>query len=111
MGLKAALSIRNIFDEFELLSSKVIKMLVDNKAAKLIAEQSVGRNSRHYQLQLLFVLDYIERKEVELKYVQSQDNWPDLYTKLVSNATFYVIREAIGVFNTKKFYETRSSNN
>ena len=62
-SLKHALVTRNLMSEMGLLNDQqnVIRILADNGAAKQIAEKSVGSGSKHYQLSLLYVNDYVER--------------------------------------------------
>jgi len=92
MALKKSLFVRNLLVELGIIiedEQKVIHMYVDNKSSKRIADQSVKRKSKHYPVALLFVNDFIERKELKLHKINSDQNVADLNTKFVTNPLFY----------------------
>ena len=108
VSLKHGLAIRNLMAEIGLLNEqqKIIKIFADNKGSKYIAERSVGSGSKHYQLSVLYINDFIERKEVTIQAVKSEDNVADLFTKFVSNKLFYHFRSMMNMIDPT----TRKSN-
>lgn len=83
LGLKQALSIRNLLNEIGMpVSTKPITLLCDNKSTINISKEGLKKNSKHYSKKLLYVLDFIERKECVVKYVPTKSNVADILTKI-----------------------------
>ena len=53
--------------------------------------------SKHIELQYHFVREKIEYKEIELIYCNTSDNVADIFTKLVGEILFEVLRKKLGV--------------
>ena len=83
-GIKAGLYIRNLLSEIVEIETP-IQLYVDNQAAKAFAE-SDGCNNRtkHVDIRLHFVRDYISKGQFFINYVKSADNVADLLTKVLS---------------------------
>lgn len=82
----------------------------DNKAAKQIASKQLSKSSmysRHYDIALLHVNDFVKRVEVKIEYVKTDANVADIYTKLVQNKTFYTLRELLNLVNVARRQGTR----
>lgn len=107
--LNKLLSIFNIMNELNLLGTndQILQLYIDNRAAQLIAETGLHQNSRHYRISLLYVKDYIDRNQLKINHIKSEDNVSDLYTKLVSNRLFYRFRQILNVVNTHKRESSR----
>lgn len=86
--LKNDLFVKNLLAELDLIEKEDKMMILeDNKGAKAIAGGQLSKNSKHYNIALLHINDFIKRKEVEIIYVNTEDNLADLYTKMVANKT------------------------
>ena len=90
-GLKSAIAFRNLLDEIGIASEEELKLNVycDNQSALDISKEGLKKNSKHYNLSLLFVQDYLERGELNLDKVLGAENVADLMTKFVDHSTFY----------------------
>ena len=86
-GVKAGLYISNLLGEIVEMIEPCI-LMVDNNAAKSFAE-SEGCNNRtkHVDIRLHFVRDYIAKGKFIINYVKSADNIADLLTKILSAET------------------------
>ena len=86
-GVKAGLYISNLLGEIVEIIEPCI-LMVDNNAAKSFAE-SEGCNNRtkHVDIRLHFVRDYIAKGRFIINYVKSADNIADLLTKILPAET------------------------
>ena len=86
-GVKAGLYISNLLGEIVEMIEPCI-LMVDNNAAKSFAE-SEGCNNRtkHIDIRLHFVRDYIAKGKFIINYVKSADNIADLLTKILPAET------------------------
>ena len=93
-GLKASLQIRNLMLELGLLKPEesAIELLCDNKSALDISEDGFKKNSRHYDVSLLFVKDFIQRNVVKLSKVHTTQNLADMFTKFPDYNIFDTFR-------------------
>lgn len=100
-SLNKTLAIRNLMLELNMITVDQIKinMYVDNKASKTIVETHLGSNSKHYNINLLYARDFIQRNELKLTYIKSNNNLADLYTKVVQNQLFYTFRAELNIVN------------
>ena len=100
VSLNKALYIRNLMVELGAFEKDTpIQMNVDNKAAKVIAETVLGPKSGHYNVNLLYLRDFIHRRELKIEYCKSDENLADLYTKFVCNRLFYLHRAGVKIMN------------
>ena len=108
-SLNKGLYVRNLMIEIGVRKpgDLQIRIRVDNKAAKTIAETVLGPNSKHYHPNMAYVQDFVKRGEIVIEYCRSLDNIADLYTKLVANGSFYNLRELVCVVNNHKRRSTR----
>ena len=100
-SLNKILSIFNLMKELEMirLNGRSMVMYADNQSAKVIAETKLGPSSRHYDVALLYIEDFVVRKQLTIIHVKSCENLADLYTKLVANSLFYHFRDMLNVVN------------
>lgn len=61
----------------------------DNKSSIEITHDGYKNNSKHYDTLLLYVQDFINRKEVILEKINTKDNFIDLFSKFCDNTAFY----------------------
>ena len=60
------------------------KICVDNKSAIALAKNPVFHNqSKHIDTRYHWIRECITRKDVQIKYVKSQDQIADIFTKLL----------------------------
>ena len=80
-GLKSAIPLRNILCELEFTEEKQIMVYCDKKSTSDISAEGLKKNSKHYSLQLLYINDFIERKEAVTKSISGRSNVADMLTK------------------------------
>ena len=74
----------------------------DNKSAQALAKNSVYHNrSKHIDTRYQIIRECIAKKEVELKYVKSQDQVVDIFTKPLKFEDFQRLRSSLGVKKKK----------
>jgi hypothetical protein len=88
-SMKKSIAIKNIMFELKMIKDEKIAMNVDSSAAKSIAERTLGSKSKHYEISLLYVNDFIHRGELEIKKITSEQNVADAFTKFITNKLFY----------------------
>ena len=74
-----------------------IELLQDNQSTiKLINNgKSNSNNTRHINIKYYFIKDLIERKEVNLKYMKTEDMVADIFTKPLQGKLFIKFRNII----------------
>ncbi len=76
-------------------------LYVDNQAAIHMANtQRLTERSKHIDRRIYAVYDYIAKKQIVLKYVESKRNLADMLTKMLSPSDFATLRTRMGI---KKF--------
>ena len=94
-GVKEALFVRNLLS-FVLPSEKqkVLRVLEDNQGAIALAKNPLGSsNSKHIDVRHHFIRDLVEKEEVCIKHVDSEDQHGDILTKALPRAIFVVHRD------------------
>ena len=81
---------------------KTIYMSVDNRAADTIARTILSGASDYCHHKMLYLKDFIKRKELQLNVVKWEANVADIFTKLVRNRLFYEFRDAPCLVNNHK---------
>ncbi|KAK6773345.1 hypothetical protein RDI58_028583 [Solanum bulbocastanum] len=77
-----AIWLRRLLKELNLPQIEATMICIDNKSAQTVAKNSVYLDrSKHIDTRYHFILEYIAKKEVELKYVKSHDQVADIFTK------------------------------
>lgn len=89
-GQRVSLQYRNLLDELQLISEneQVIELLCDNRSTLDISENGFKKHSRHYNVCLLYVKDFLDRNEIRLDKVHSAKNIADLFTKYPEYCNF-----------------------
>ena len=95
-----AIWLRNLVKELKFQMEGPMEIFVDNKSAIALAKNPVfhGR-SKHIDTRFHYIRDCITKKEVELKYIKSQDQAADIFTKPLKLQTFIKMRSLLGVTN------------
>ena len=71
-------------------------MYLDNSAAKAVAEGKGNfERSKHIRIRFHQLEDAVEKKEVMVKYIPSEDNLADIFTKCLSAARFQQLAKKI----------------
>jgi len=93
-----AIWLRRLLKELHLPQVEATEIYVDNKSAQALAKNPVFHDrSKHIDTRYHFIRECISRKEVELKYVKTQDQVADIFTKPLKFEDFQRLRAKIGV--------------
>ena len=75
-----------------------IEIGVDNKSAIALAKNLVYHDqSKHIDTRYHYIRECITKQDVKLKYVKSQDQIADIFTKPLKKEDFVRLRNTIGI--------------
>jgi hypothetical protein len=90
--------IRKIFKDFNINLSCGATIHVDNQSCmKLTDNQKFSNRTKHIDTKYHFVRDLVERQEVNLEYISSEENVSDLLTKPLASTRIAYLRELAGL--------------
>ena len=93
-----AIWLRRLLEELHLKQGEATKICIDNKSAQALAKNLVLHDrSKHIDTRYHFIRECIDKKEVKLKYVTTQDQVADIFTKSLKFENFWQLREMLGV--------------
>lgn len=80
-----------------------VELYIDNRSAINLAKNPVfhGR-SKHIDIRFYFIRECIDRGEIIVKHVRSEDQRADILTKALSTVKFEQMRKLLGVRVTGK---------
>jgi len=85
----------NLLNEFG-LNMKNIEINIDNKAAIFNAKnQSINPKTKHMDIRVHYIRELIRNNKIKLKYIKSQYNLADGFTKYLNNVQMDNIRNSI----------------
>jgi hypothetical protein len=68
----------------------------DNTSAIKLAKNPVHHSrTKHFDLKYHFIRDLVQKKEVELMYIKTQEQLADIFTKGVAKVQFLKLRDQI----------------
>jgi hypothetical protein len=84
-----ALWLRKVLEEIGEKKIHPTMILCDNTSAIKLAKNPVHhRRTKHFDLKYQFIRDLVQKKEVELRYIKTQEQLVDIFTKAVSKVHF-----------------------
>ncbi|KAH9669584.1 hypothetical protein KPL70_021844 [Citrus sinensis] len=93
-----AIWLRNLLKELSLAQEEPTEICVDNKSAIALSKNLVFHDrSKHIDTRYHFIRECIARKEVQIKYVKSQDQAANIFTKPLKQEDFVRFRSLLGV--------------
>ncbi|GMI70037.1 cysteine-rich RLK (RECEPTOR-like protein kinase) 8 [Hibiscus trionum] len=93
-----AIWLKRLVKELHLPQEWPTKICIDNKSAQALAKNPVFHDrSKHIDTRYHFIRDHIAKKEVELKFVKTQDQVADIFAKPLKFEDFRRMRESLGV--------------
>ena len=93
-----AIWLRKLLEELYLKKVEATKICIDNKSTQALAKNPVLHDrSKHINTRYHFIRECIDKKEVQLKYVKTQDQVADIFTKSLKFENFWRLREILGV--------------
>lgn len=73
-------------------------LFVDNiSAIKLIKNPEIHQRSKHIDVKYHFIRDSFEKGEIDVKYVRSEEQVADIFTKALAKPRFIYLREKLGI--------------
>ncbi|KAH9745452.1 hypothetical protein KPL70_004078 [Citrus sinensis] len=95
-----AIWLRNLLKELSLAQEEPTEICVDNKSAIALSKNPVFHDrSKHIDTRYHFIRECIARKEVQIKYVKSQDQAADIFIKPLKQEDFQKLVFKFGVSN------------
>ncbi|KAH9670908.1 hypothetical protein KPL70_017154 [Citrus sinensis] len=96
-----AIWLRNLLKELGLPQEEPTEICVDNKSAIALSKNPVFHDrSKHINTRYHFIRECIARKKVQIKYVKSQDQAVDIFTKPLKQKDFVKYRSLLGVIGS-----------
>lgn len=97
-GVKEAIWIKSVFKSINLDLNKPIVIYEDNQSCISIATNpSNHKRTKHIDIKYHFTREQIEQQIVTLKYVPTDHQLADIFTKMVSPVKFAQIRSSLGL--------------
>ena len=76
--------------------------MVDNQSAILISKNPVHNNrTKHIDTRYHFIQQCIEDKNIEIVFIRTENQLPDIFTKALGRMKFQQMRSRIGVSNIR----------
>ncbi|XP_042446409.1 secreted RxLR effector protein 161-like [Zingiber officinale] len=95
-----AVWLRSLLKELNLSQEDLTEIYVDNISAIALTKNPVfHERSKHIDIRYHCIQDCISKEEVKLKYVKSQDQVADIFTKLLKFDVFKKLHFLLGVMN------------
>lgn len=90
--------LKRLLDEFKItLQIKPFVIYVDNQGVKSIAEQLETKRSKHIDLKYHFIRQQVQEGNIQLQYIQSDDQIADVFTKPLLRTKFYFFRKLLNI--------------
>ena len=85
-----ALWIREVLQEIEEKQIHPTMIFCHNMSAMKLSKNPIHNSmKKHFNLKYHFIRDLVQKKQVELKYINTQIQLADIFTKIVSKAQFF----------------------
>jgi hypothetical protein len=75
-----------------------VPLMCDNTSSIFTAKNPVfHKRMRHLERRHHFLRDHVEKGDIEMRYIDTERQLADIFTKLLDASRFAVLREGIGV--------------
>ncbi len=83
--------------DFELGFERV-PLMCDNTSAISVAKNLVfHKKMRHLERRHHFLRDHVEKRDIEMRYIDTERQLADIFTKLLDSSRFATLRGEIGI--------------
>ena len=87
-----------LLGEFRETETGAVKLKVDNKSAISLAKNPVMHDrSKHIELRYHFIRDCVEKKKIELEFVETEHQLANMFTKPLGRVRLQQLRSSIGM--------------
>jgi hypothetical protein len=77
-----------------------VPLMCDNTSAVSVAKNSVfQKKMRHVERRHHFLRDHVEKGDIEMRYIDTERQLADIFTKPLDSSRFANLREKIGVYH------------
>lgn len=95
---REAVWLRKLLEEVNCLSEGATTVYVDNQSSiRLVKNPEFHKRTKHIDVRYHFVRERVQRKELEVDYIESAKQKADIFTKALPRNRFCELREEIGV--------------
>jgi hypothetical protein len=85
--------------DFEVIFERV-PLMCDNTSVISVAKNPVFyKRMRHLERRQHFLRDHVEKGDIEMRYIDTERQLADIFTKPLDASRFAVLREEIGVYH------------
>ncbi|KAK2991758.1 hypothetical protein RJ640_015492 [Escallonia rubra] len=92
-----AIWLRSLLKELSFIQDELTQIYVDNKSAIALAKNPVFHDrSKHIDTRYHFIRESIAKKQVQVKFVKSEDQDADIFTKPLNREVFEKLRSRLG---------------
>ncbi|KAK2980575.1 hypothetical protein RJ640_017437 [Escallonia rubra] len=93
-----AIWLRSLLKELSFIQDESTQIYVDNKSAIALAKNPIFHDrSKHIDTRYHFIRESIAKKQVQVKFVKSEDQDADIFTKLLNREVFEKLRSRLGM--------------
>ena len=98
VGVCHAIWLRKVLETLQISQDDATDIFVDNKSAIALGKNPIFHDrSKHIDTRFHFIRENIGKKEVQLRYVKSQDQIADIFTKPLKYEDFTRLRARLGL--------------
>lgn len=98
-GTKEAVWLKRLLNELK-MNCDVVPMYIDNQSAiKLAKNSDFHKRSKHIDVRFHYVRDVLNRNEIKIFYVPSENQLVDIFTKPLSKHQFCNLRNKLMITN------------
>lgn len=98
-AVKECIWLRALLTAIGFLDPGPTKLLCDNNAAINLSEDPLlHARVKHVDIKYHFVRERVQSKEINIKYINTNDNVADLFTKALDHKKFTRLRNCLGLF-------------
>ena len=93
---KEAIYLKNFVEELGIEHARPVPLFVDNQGAVDLAyNPEHHQRTKHIQRRHFFVREAVERGEIRVPFVKTDENIADFFTKPLSSKRFFTLRDRI----------------
>ena len=90
--------------DIQFIQKEATTIYVDNKSAIELAKNPVyHERSKHIDTRFHYIREHVKNKEIEVKFVKSQDQIADIFTKPFKIDAFKRFRSMLGMIDGENF--------